>query len=330
MVKTPATVTVRRITACTALCRNSFVIKTVLLTGVLDFAPFNWCCICAGAWGTRICSGNIRSIWVAGMASWLRSIHHFRFFIASSIRNELVNQFARSKLGGLWMVIHPLVMVAIYAFILSAVLSAKFDGIDNRFAYAIYLTSGILGWTLFNEIISRSVNLFVGNANLLKKMVVPKISLPIITVGAVLVNNLMLFLAILVIFAFLGHGPSVHLLWLPLITAVTALLALGIGLIIAVLNVFIRDVAQLVPIVLQFLFWFTPIVYPLKVIPAEFQRFLSFNPMFPVVTAYHDVLAYQQAPNVSALITMAVIGAGLCVLGVWMVRRTSAEMVDVL
>jgi lipopolysaccharide transport system permease protein len=228
------------------------------------------------------------------------------------------------------MVIHPLVMVAIYAFILSAILSAKFDGIDNRFAYAIYLTSGILGWTLFSEIVGRCVNLFVGNANLLKKMVVPKISLPIITVGAVLINNVLLFLAILVIFAFLGHGPSVQLLWLPLITAVAALLALGIGLIVAVLNVFMRDIAQLVPIVLQFLFWFTPIVYPLKVIPAEFQSLLSFNPMFPVVTAYHDVLAFQQTPNVSALATMAVVGAGLTVLGVWMVRRTSAEMVDVL
>ncbi|MDY6929817.1 MAG: ABC transporter permease [Pseudomonadota bacterium] len=264
------------------------------------------------------------------MTGWVKSVYQFRFFIASSIRNELVNQFARSKLGGLWMVIHPLVMVAIYAFVLSAVLSAKFAGIDNRFAYAIYLTSGILGWSLFSEVVGRSVNLFVTNANLLKKMVIPKIALPIITVGAVLVNNLLLFLAILVIFAFLGHGPSLHLLWLPLITAVAALLALGIGLIVAVLNVFMRDVAQLVPIVLQFLFWFTPIVYPLNVIPEDLRGLLSFNPLLPVVTAYHNVLAFQQAPDLSSMVVMASVGLVLTCLGVWMVRRTSAEMVDVL
>jgi lipopolysaccharide transport system permease protein len=261
---------------------------------------------------------------------WFQDLYSYRYFILSSIRNELVNQFVRSRLGGLWVLIHPLVMVAIYAFVLSAVLSSKFDGIDNRFAYAIYLTSGILGWTLFSDVLNRCLNLFVGNANLLKKMVVPKISLPIITVGTVLANNLLLFLAILGIFALLGHGPSVYLLWLPLITAVLLLLALGLGLIAAVLNVFIRDVAQLVPILLQFLFWFTPIVYPLKVIPEEFRNLILLNPLFSLINAYHDVLAYQQSPDVSALAIIALVGILLTLLGVWMIRRTSAEMVDVL
>jgi lipopolysaccharide transport system permease protein len=221
-------------------------------------------------------------------------------------------------------------MVAIYAFVLSAVLSAKFSGIDSQYAYAIYLTSGILGWTLFSDVLTRCLGLFVGNADLLKKMVVPKIALPVITAGAGVINNLFLFLAILVIFALLGHGPSLHLLWLPVITAVLLVFALGLGLIAAVLNVFIRDVAQIVPIVLQFLFWFTPIVYPVDIIPADLRGLIGLNPLHPIISAYHDVLAYQQAPDLHALAITAAAGLGLVALGFWLVRQASAEMVDVL
>lgn len=264
------------------------------------------------------------------MNGLLKGVYIYRHFILSSIRNDLVNQFVRSRLGGLWLIIHPLVMVAIYAFVLSAVLSAKFDGIDNDYAYAIYLTSGILAWTLFNDTLLRCLDLFVGNGDLLKKMRVPKVTLPMITAGTVLANNALLFITIIVIFAFLGHTPTLVVLWVPVITAVLVLFALGLGLVFGVLNVFFRDLAQLVPVVLQFLFWFTPIVYPLAIIPEGMRPLLQFNPMYPLVTAYHDVLAYQRPPDLIALGVLALIGAALLVLGLWLVRKASAEMVDML
>ena len=86
--------------------------------------------------------------------------------IATSIRHELVTRFARSRIGGAWMIIHPLSMVLIYALILSAVLSAKLPGIESQYAYAIYLTAGMLGWSLFSEILNRCLGVFIENANL--------------------------------------------------------------------------------------------------------------------------------------------------------------------
>lgn len=264
------------------------------------------------------------------MNGLLKGVYQYRHFIVSSIRNELINQFVRSRLGGLWLVIHPLVMVAIYAFVLSAVLSAKFDGIDNDYAYAIYLTSGILAWTLFSDTLTRCLDLFVGNGDLLKKMRVPKATLPLITAGTVIANNLVLFGTIIVIFAFLGHPPTLAVLWMPVITAVLVLFAMGLGLVIGVLNVFFRDLAQLVPIILQFLFWFTPIVYPIVIIPEHIRPMLMFNPVYPLVSAYHDVLAYQRAPDLFALGVLGLIGALLLILGLWLVRKANAEMVDLL
>ena len=106
------------------------------------------------------------------------------------------------------MILNPLSQVLIFAFVLSAVLSAKLPGIDNQYAYAIYLMAGTLGWSLFAEIVNRCLTLFIDNGNILKKLVFPKIALPLIVTGSALVNNTLLFVAILLIFGVLGHLPS--------------------------------------------------------------------------------------------------------------------------
>jgi lipopolysaccharide transport system permease protein len=259
-----------------------------------------------------------------------RSAWAYRYFILSSIRNELLIRFARSRLGGAWMIVHPLVMVAIYAFILSAVLSARLPGIENRYGYAIYLCAGFLGWTLFNEVVTRCLNVFVDNGNLLKKMVFPKVTLPLIVAGAALVNNAFLLLAILGIFTLLGHVPGFAILWLPIAIGTTLSLALGVGLILGVINVFVRDLGQVVPILLQLLFWFSPIVYPLAIVPDQVQFWLGFNPLLPLVTAYQDILAFDQTPNLIGLGWLGALGTMLLLPGLVMIRRANAELTDAL
>src|SRR5690606_32287585 len=223
------------------------------------------------------------------MFGLLISLWRYRGFVISSIRNEFATRFARSRLGGLWMIIHPLAQVAIYALILSNILAARLPGIDNKYAYALYLMAGILAWSLFAEIVGRCVSLFIEQGNLMKKMLFPRITLPAIVVGSSLLNNLLLLAAILGVFALFGHAPTLQMLWLiPLTLSVTAL-AVGVGLILGVLNVFVRDVGQIVPIVLQVLFWFTPIVYPINIVPEGIKGTIDFNPMYPIVSAYHNV-----------------------------------------
>ena len=152
------------------------------------------------------------------------------------------------------MILNPLSQVLIFAFVLSAVLSAKLPGITNQYAYAIYLMAGTLGWSLFAEIVNRCLTLFIDNGNILKKLVFPRIALPLIVTGSALVNNVLLFVAILVIFGVLGHLPSIALIWLPVLIVINIALALGIGLGLGVLNVFMRDIGQVVPVLMQFLY----------------------------------------------------------------------------
>ncbi|MDP4028805.1 MAG: ABC transporter permease [Gallionella sp.] len=264
------------------------------------------------------------------MKGMLLAAWRFRNFIFSSIRNDFRARIARSKLGGAWMILHPLAQVLMYALVLSAVLSAKLPGIDNRFAYAIYLCAGILAWSLFSEIVSRCLTLFIDNGNLMKKVAFPKISLPLIVTGSVLVNNALLLVSIVFIFALLGHYPGADVLWLPLLFVITIMLALGMGLVLGVLNVFMRDIGQVVPVVLQFAFWFTPIVYSSGMIPENYRGWLAFNPMYHVATAYQNVLVYNRAPEWKGLLMVAVLGMVLLGFSLLLFRRASAEMVDAL
>lgn len=260
----------------------------------------------------------------------LRSLWQYRHFVLSSIRNELISRFARSKLGGLWMIINPLAQVAIYALILSNVLAAKLPGIDNKYAYAIYLMAGLLAWTLFSETIGRCLNLFIEQGNLMKKMQFPRITLPAIVVGSNLLNNALLFIAMLGIFLLLGHNFTLAMLWLLPLTLIMTGFALGVGLVLGVINVFVRDLGQAVPIVLQMWFWFTPIVYPASIIPEGYRDWLNYNPIYHFTAAYQEILVYGHPIDTSGLVVISVITLLLLLLSLFLFHRSSEEMVDVL
>lgn len=260
----------------------------------------------------------------------LKNIWMYRFFIVSSIKTEFKARFVRSRLGGVWMIVNPLAQVAIYALVLSAVLSAKLPGIDSQYAYAIYLMAGMLGWSLFLEVFSRSLNIFLENANLIKKMAFPKMALPLVVTGTALINNIFLFVAMLVVFGLLGHIPTLALLWLPVLIIITLALALGLGLMFGILNVFIRDVGQIMPILLQFWFWLTPVVYVATILPEAYQDILYINPMTGIVVSYQNILVYGKSVDLSILMYPSLVAIISIVLSLFMYLRANEDMADVL
>lgn len=260
----------------------------------------------------------------------VRSLWHYRTFVVSSIRSEFHARFVRNKLGMLWMLANPLAQVAVYALVLSSILAAKLPGIDNPHAYAIYLTAGMLGWTLFAEVFARSVTLFVDNAALLKKLAFPKLTLPLIVSGSALLNALLLLGAIVAVFALLGHGVAWSFLWVFPLFALTLWFALSLGMVLGVLNVFVRDVSQVSGIVLQFWFWLTPVVYVPSIIPEAYRDYFSLNPMLPLISGFQNALVYHRSPDLSALAFLALVCALLSVAALWLYRKAAPEMVDLL
>jgi lipopolysaccharide transport system permease protein len=254
----------------------------------------------------------------------------YRFFILSSIKTEVRTRFARSKFGGLWMVLHPLAQVLVYALILSKIMAGKLPGVESQYAYPIYILSGVMGWTLFSDILSRSTTVFIDNGNLLKKMVFPKLALPLITIGSALVNFMFLTIVMIVVFGFLGHIPFHAIYWLPGLVFITLALAIGLGLFLGTLNVFVRDIGQIITVALQFWFWLTPIVYMVTIIPEKFHWLIMINPMTGLIMGYQSVLVYDTAPNLHILIYPSVLALVSLVLALITFQKASEEMVDVL
>jgi lipopolysaccharide transport system permease protein len=264
------------------------------------------------------------------MKDMLLAIWLYRHFIVSSIKNDLRSRFVRSKLGALWMILQPLAQVAIYALVLSQVLAAKLPGVNSSYAYPIYLMAGMLAWSLFSELVTRSMGMFVENGNLLKKMRFPRVCLPAIVVGSAVVNNLLLLLTMAFVFALLGHWPTFAILWLPLLMLVNVVFGMGLGLILGVMNVFVRDVMQVVSVILQLWFWMTPIVYMAQILPPAYQAYFRSNPMYPVVIGYQDVLLYGRSPDLSGIWPIAAAAVVMLVFSLVLFRRAAPEMVDVL
>lgn len=264
------------------------------------------------------------------MKDMLLAIWQYRHFIFSSIKNEFITRFARSRLGGAWMILHPLAQVAIYALILSAVLSAKLPGINNQYAYAIYLMAGMLGWSLFAEVFGRCLTVFIDSGPLIKKMAFPRITLPLILVGSALVNNILLLGAILLVFGLLGHNPEVSILWIPLLILLTLGLAIGLGLSLGIMNVFLRDIGQVAPILLQFWFWLTPIVYTIQMLPESYRQLFLLNPMSGIIMGYQNILVYGKSPDPMLLIYPLGLMIAALALALFLYRRAGEEMADVL
>lgn len=253
----------------------------------------------------------------------------YRGFIASSIVNEFRGRFARSRFGTAWLLLHPLAQTVIFATVLSNILAARLPGIQSAYGYAVYLLAGLLCWMLFSEIVQRCLTIFVDQANLLRKMRFPRITLPLIVVGSSLVANVALLAATFALALLMGFEPGVQWLWLIILMGLTTALATGIGLLLAVLNVFARDIGQVMGVVLQFWYWVTPIVYPASIVPDGLRKTFAFNPLVPLVESYQAVIVYGHAPTPRLWFTVSVAAAFLA-LSLLVFRRASPELVDAL
>ena len=258
----------------------------------------------------------------------LAGIWRYRGFILGSIKREFQSKYRNSLFGAAWVILNPLAMIVVYTVIFSQVMGSRLNGADTPFAYSIYLCAGTLTWGLFAEITGRSQSMFLENANLIKKLQFPRICLPIIVVLNACTNFAIIF-GLFTIFLLLSGTFPGWIYWAIFpVLLLQILFSIGLGMILGVLNVFFRDVGQFFTILLQFWFWFTPIVYPAATLPPTVRAWLVWNPMTAVIAAYQSVLVYGNAPQWRSLLPMALLAVALCLLGLQLFRKHSGEMVD--
>lgn len=258
----------------------------------------------------------------------IRQLWAYRGFIIGSVKRDQQSKYSNSLLGAAWSVLNPVAMILVYTVIFAQVMRAKLPGLDTTFAYSIYLCAGVLTWGLFAEVVSRTTVMFVDNASILKKLSFPKLCLPAIVVSTAMVNFFIIFGLFTVFLIVSDNFPGwVFLAVVPLLIVQT-LFAIGIGVTLSILNVFFRDVGQLLGIVIQFWFWLTPIVYPADILPKEIKPWIELNPMTIIMAGYQNILVYAKPPSWESLWPVCAVSIALCSLGLYLVRAHSGEMVD--
>jgi lipopolysaccharide transport system permease protein len=262
------------------------------------------------------------------MPAAVRVLWSYRGFILGSVKREFQSKYANSILGIAWTVIQPLAMIFVYTVIFSQIMKSRLPGVDSVFAYSIYLCAGVITWGFFSEVVGRAQNVFIDHANLLKKLSFPRLCLPVILVMSAGLNFLIIFGLFLVFMLVTGNFPGWAIFAMIPVLVIQIVFSIGLGITLGVLNVFFRDIGQLFGVILQFWFWLTPIVYPANILPEKIQQLMKYNPMSSVISAYQNIMVYNQVPNWMTLWPTALFGALLCFWGLRLFQKHSGELVD--
>jgi lipopolysaccharide transport system permease protein len=222
-------------------------------------------------------------------------------------RRDFSERFAGSILGSLWALILPLVSLMIYIIIFGKLMGGRLPGSSNIYAYSIYVTVGLVPWTAFASSISRCSSVFLDKKHLLSKINLsfPSLLLYINLSEAITFSFSMAFFFIFLLLT--GYDFTINIILVPYIFYLQQLLTFGIGLLAATLTVFIRDVKEIITVILQFWFWFTPIVYVRDILPDLVKKVMIYNPAYIIIESYHRIFVFNDEPSYTSLIILTLI-----------------------
>ena len=241
--------------------------------------------------------------------SVFKGLYEYRELLKTSIKKDIRGKYKSSILGVIWSFLNPLLQLAVYAIVFPLIMKSN---IPN---YTVFVCCGLIPWTFFSTAISRTSFVMVENANIIKKVYFPREILPISIVTSEMVNFIISTVIILAFVMAYGIGFSWYIVFYPVILIIQYILLIGISLLVSSITVYIRDLQHFIGILLQLLFYATPIVYASETIPANFQWILKYNPMTYIIEGYRNIFYYQTMPDIKSLLVVLVGSIALCVVG---------------
>ncbi|MFC1667670.1 ABC transporter permease [Candidatus Omnitrophota bacterium] len=207
-----------------------------------------------------------------------------RQILKSMVVNNLRGKYIGSALGISWAVINPLLMMAAVSFVFTQIAKTKIP------YYPLMALSALLPWFFFINSICESTNSMRGNADMLRQFVLPKEVIPISIVFTDFVIFLLGFLFVLPIFVLFNTAIVKCLTLLPLLMFLHLLFTLGVSMLFSIVNIYLRDLSQFLSIGIMFLFWMTPIFYPLEAVPENYRWIIMANPGTSYMILYRSLL----------------------------------------
>ena len=266
---------------------------------------------------------------ITGLWFFLRKLTANRNLLKNLVIRDLKQRYVGSVGGFIWSFVHPVVLLVCYTFVFSVILRMRLDpkaGTDN---FALYLFCGILPWLMFQDTLVRSCGVITENASLITKTVIPAEILPIAITISNLVHHL-IGLAILVAALSLFHTIHLSVFWVFLYLPILIILAQGLGWLVSSLNVFFKDTTQVLNVLMIFWFWFTPIFYPVDMIPDSFRLMVAVNPMATLVTGYRNAFLQLSQPSLEHILILLAWTSAALLVGAFFFRQSKPAFADVL
>ena len=281
------------------------------------------------------------------MLSILKDWNPVRPLLLLNMRRDLLWQFTKrniqsgfrgSLLGVFWVVLSPLLMLALYTFVFGVVFGGSFEKLNaegqlvrkDGASYALGIFLGLSVMSLISGTLSSSATLIVSNPNFVKKVVFPLEVLPVAQVGNLAFNFSISLVLCLIGAILVGDGFCMAWIWLPLIILPSVFISLGIGWLLASLGVFFRDIAQLTQFLGIVLLYASGVFYSVGKIPETYWNFLKLNPILHIVDQLRQAILWQEIPDRNILIMLWVSSLVVFQLGYWVFQRLRSDFADVL
>jgi lipopolysaccharide transport system permease protein len=245
-----------------------------------------------------------------GLNRLARSLHSNAGLVVEMARRELGATHAGQMAGAVWLIAHPFVLFVVYAVLFTVVFKVRI-GSAGPTDYLLYLFAGLVPWLLMQDSLVRSAQVIVGNAQIVKKVMFPLEVLVAKTIVSSLVAQSTL-LGCVLLYALYERGLQASLLLLPLIGGLHVMLMLGLGLLVAILTPYVRDIPEFLRVFLTVNVYLMPVMYTPEMAPAALGYVLALNPFSHLVWCYQDVLYFGSVAHpVSWAVTAALALAAL-------------------
>ncbi|MDP3705971.1 MAG: ABC transporter permease [Legionellaceae bacterium] len=213
-----------------------------------------------------------------------REFWAYRELLVVLITRDIKVRYKQTVLGALWAIIQPVSAMLIFTMIFGRL--AKMPSDD--YPYAIYVFAALLPWMFFSNAITASSSSLINEANLISKVYFPRLIIPLASIGGGLVDLAISTGVMFLLMLYYGVGWSLHLLLIPFLLSAVIFTALGVGTLLSALIVAYRDFRYVVPFMMQFWMFATPVVYPANLVPAKWQWILFLNPMSGMIDAFRS------------------------------------------
>lgn len=249
-----------------------------------------------------------------------RELMRYRELLLLLIANSIKTRYKRSALGVVWTMLNPLLYMTVMVIAFSTIFRFKVPH------YPVYLLAGLIAWNFFAQTTTQAMNTLIWGGTLLKKIYLPRTIFAVAAVGNGVINLLLACIPLVIIM--LCTGQPIYATWwfFPISVLILSAVSLGAALVVSMIAVFFADIIDLYQILLQALFYLTPVMYPESILPHTVQRLMVLNPVYDVVKIFRTPIYAGHLPSLLSLSAGLIAAFLVLLIGWWFFTRRADQI----